>query len=202
MAKFVDGTCAIFGTIDEAGDTRIRVDPATKALVVINWEKYLTHQGELWSVSYLHRDVPDGGYADSITIPCAEHIMHVSRARWWSTGEAILYMHPLPTIGDLGDPILPANFSIGGSTHIVGAEFYSDPEVIDPGPIGFEGMLPGGFAGPAFDNRSGGYHEIVAEWQIYPGVGPILGRLQNLSGAPANIAWQFVFYGHEPYNDV
>lgn len=187
MAKNVDHTVAIMGSVAEAGDTWIRVDPETSALVTISWENYLIHKGMLYTIAYMHFDVPDDGNADLI-VAVGGKMLHTFKARWWSDGKSHLTLYG-GTEYSGGVEIEPVNMLVGTNGGLE-TKFFAGPVVSDVGDPLFPQLLPGGVQPFKYE----GYHEIAYEWVLPANAPAFMVRVTNKSGTPSDIAYQLVSY--------
>lgn len=193
MAKLVDATVAIYGTRNEPGDVAIKIDPDTGSLVVVSWEHYLIHQGKMYAAAYFHEAVPNDDFADMVLIACPHHSLHAFTAKWKSEGKAWLWLYGAPEIEPRTGTEVVANNMLFGAGNNSTTVIIADPVVNDPGVLAHRQLMAGGMKGPAFDARVGGHHEINHEW-VLPANGSVLVRVQNKSGAPADISWQMNFF--------
>jgi hypothetical protein len=192
VAKNVDHLVAIFGTIEEAGDTRIRIDAETRSLVVVSWEHYLIHQGFFYAILHNCPDVPDTGYADLVIRTSPIHSLHTLRAQWWAEGTALLQVWAGFEFDDeTGTPLIPFNMNFGAPNELQ-AEFWANPDITG-GAVAFEQIMPGGVISPfgagQFDSRTGSHHEIAYEWGL-PADTVAMVRIINKSGGASDISWQ------------
>jgi hypothetical protein len=200
VAKYVDSTVAIFGTVDEAGDTRIRLDPETRGLVTVPWEHYLIHKGLMYAALYTTLDVADGDYTDLVIRTSPIHTLHTFKARWWAEGTALLEVWAGFEFDDeTGTEFEPFNMLFGAPSELQ-ARFWVDPDVTG-GVAAFSQIMPGGTISPfgagQFDSRTGSFHEIAYEW-VLPADFEAMVRITNLSGGASGISGQLNSYenGH------
>lgn len=188
MGKYVDSTVAIFGTAEEAGDTVIRLDPETGALVTVPWEHYLIHKGLLYSISHFSASVAKDAYTDFVVL-VGDRSLHVFKGRWWTTGTAYMDLYGgVQMTPDTGTRLMPVNMHIpldGG----LRTRFYADPDLVSPGVLSIKTLIPGGI----HPWLTGGYHEFAFEYVVHPEI-PMLVRVTNKAGVEADISWQIIAY--------
>lgn len=182
MAKHVDHTVAIFGTVREAGDTKIRVDPETNALVTIPWEIYLIHGGYLHSIAYSFLDVPKGGLSNMVVAAVGGHL-HVTKAMWVATGHCRLRLYGGPTYSG-GTYVTPSKMKVGTPGSLL-SNFVFGPAVSDLGTYVHTQVMPEGVR-----------HNTADEW-ILPKDGSVLVSIENVSGKVIDIGVSMVAYEGE-----
>jgi hypothetical protein len=188
VAKNVDSTAAIFGTINEAGDTVIRLDPDTRGLIVVSWEHYLIHTNYLNAVLYTDSTVAKDGNSDIVIRVAPEKSLHMHRAKFWGEGSCLFQIiTDFEWDDQTGDVLSPINFNFYQPPTVL-SEFRHNPDITG-GDIKYSQLMPGGKSSGDGDYRVGADHEIAYEWILDPG-SELLIRVVNISGAASIISGQ------------
>jgi len=189
MAKNVDSVVAIFGTVKDAGDTKIRIDPETGSLVIVPWQHFLIHKGLLYAAAYMHESISKNGVADMIVSACPNHSLHVFSAKWVSGGKAHLELYGAPVWEEGTGTEIYASNMLFGSPNTSTTLIIADPVLTSPGVLAHKQLMAGGVLPYLY----GGHHEIAHEW-VLPAGGKVLVRIRNLANTTVDISWQLNFF--------